>query len=99
LLEGPTEGDIVMTDPRKPGLTPAETTGTDQTGQTGAATPAQAGPDAVAAPDSKPHTGLQIGEWTGMLTGHSTLDPDTTRPGSKTTGPGELGNFMKNQKD
>lgn len=74
-----------MTDDRKPGEAPLP-----------AATPT---PDATpehAKP--KPH-GLHLGELTAMLTGHSTLDPDTTRPGTKTTGPGELGNFMKNQKE
>ena len=58
-------------------------------------------------PDPAPQTaknpkhrhGLGLGELTSMMTGHSTRDPDTTEPGDKTTGPGELGNFLKNQKE
>ncbi|WP_159999217.1 hypothetical protein [Roseomonas sp. 18066] len=82
-----------MTDPRKPGPVPAENTGADHA----AKKPAK--PGAPVADDRGLHPGLHLGEWTGMLTGHSTRDPDTTRPGSKTTGPGEMGNFMKNQKE
>ncbi|WBV45386.1 hypothetical protein [Pseudoroseomonas cervicalis] len=57
--------------------------------------------DAVPPPaqDPKQRHGMGLGELTGMMTGHSTRDPDTTRPGDKTTGPGELGNFLKNQKE
>lgn len=39
----------------------------------------------------------KIGEMTGMMTGHSTRDPETTRPGDKTEGAGAVGNLMKNQ--
>ncbi|MDQ1078161.1 hypothetical protein [Pseudoroseomonas cervicalis] len=62
----------------------------DETKKDRAAQPAQ---------DPKHRHGMGLGELTGMMTGHSTRDPDTTRPGDKTTGPGELGNFLKNQKE
>ncbi|HWL82412.1 MAG TPA: hypothetical protein VNR89_15800 [Roseomonas sp.] len=41
----------------------------------------------------------KLGTLTGMMTGHSTRDPETTRPGDKTTGPGDMGNLLKNQRE
>jgi len=46
-----------------------------------------------------PHGAPKIGEMTGMMTGHSTRDPDTTRPGDKIEGAGSVGNLLKNQGD
>lgn len=41
----------------------------------------------------------KLGKLTGMLTGHSTRDAETTRPGDKTTGFGDIGNLLKNQRE
>ncbi|HWX46474.1 MAG TPA: hypothetical protein VNZ61_00280 [Roseomonas sp.] len=46
-----------------------------------------------------PQDAPKLGEVTGMLTGHSTRDAETTRPGDKTTGAGDLGNLLKNQRE
>ncbi|MFZ6764707.1 hypothetical protein [Roseomonas sp. KE0001] len=49
-------------------------------------------------PKTPPKDAPKLGKLTGMMTGHSTKDAETTRPGDKTTGPGEQGNLLKNQK-
>ncbi|MDJ0388028.1 hypothetical protein QMO56_07860 [Roseomonas sp. E05] len=41
----------------------------------------------------------KLGTLTGMMTGHTTRDAETTRPGDETTGPGDLGNLLKNQRE
>lgn len=41
----------------------------------------------------------KLGSLTSMLTGHSTRTPETTEPGDKTTGPGDMGNLLKNQRE
>jgi len=46
-----------------------------------------------------PQDAPKLGEVTEMLTGHSTRDAETTRPGDKTTGAGDLGNLLKNQRE
>lgn len=49
-------------------------------------------------PKPKPEA-PKIGKLTGMMTGHSTKDEETTRPGDKITGAGDIGNLLKNQKE
>lgn len=41
----------------------------------------------------------KLGEMTSMLTGNETKDAETTRPGHRNHGAGEVGNLLKNQKD
>ncbi|MXP64340.1 hypothetical protein E0493_13395 [Roseomonas sp. M0104] len=49
--------------------------------------------------DGTPDDSTKLGTLTGMMTGHSTRDAETTRPGNKTTGPGDMGNLLKNQRE
>ncbi|WP_176559786.1 hypothetical protein [Teichococcus rhizosphaerae] len=53
----------------------------------------------MAEQDKKTDAAPKIGEMTSMLTGNETKDAETTRPGSKNHGAGEVGNLLKNQKE